>query len=1743
MAPHLLRPPARPPARPRQVLSALVATTWLVSATARAQTIEMGPCDANGKRSLPAERKLTISYGIRADTCVGAPDVSACKASEVNKITRIDICDVLPTGALSCPADVDPASKFLVWDQLLTGGAPPISAENVRLPTERVAAAEAIVPFPYDVDPGRVLVVRANKANPVLANTGFCVAPVRVGFEPTAGPVGASVLGIAEAGYPVALPAGLSHCLGNVFRQPGRQDDACCSSDRVAFELAGFASAMKTAARLTMVGYFGQNDAWQVSCSGPPADCPMRLLLGTTPGYNSGFEGGIIRAASRQHFTANFASYVNPSSADDLDKWNHEFMHTSQHAAGVAAGTSAENESLFFQPPFGENQAVAVGNYACLADFPFVPQGTCVSAGKAVGTDDGRISFSQAGWVATPSLDILSLTYNEWLWRYWAEQFAEPVVQAGDVAFPPHPSGVTSLRAAPTGTPAPPLDARFSDEGLDIHGRVMDTVRAAYPFSATSFVGAIGQGLQASLGRSLPDTLVDFHTAMLLKEYRVVTSAPRDRRWKWTWIGRKVGASTEITTPVPVGPDPRQAAQNEILPGTTAETNYPWWPRVGRMLDSFLSCTAGAAGCAPCVAAACPSSRRRSLSAGRTIASSTPAVLEQHGAAYFSVHPAANVEHVRFRARSPWPNANGLPVNVLPTFRAFTVDNAGSAQLVAACASVAPGTQRQACTESTPGVVDLGVQFAPGTVDEILVVASAPDAPARFDWAFGEGQPSVRIVSPTAGSPELVGSWDTSTSPPFDGRRAFVSTVSVTNGDGLPVTGLATKPGVFDVEAPGCSLPSCKVPPGAVGAIELGGGLYQVIATLPETFYPAPTPGGTYSLRVLATFEFSGLVPHIPSDGTADPVQGSYLVASEVEPNALVVEPHAVVRVVQVAQEMTNAVPPFSAPSSAMQAIGEVFGASLGADLSNPAKVAAIRFYENAVTKLPISAVSPATINDFLAALRAYDTFTSPPAMGLVALGDAVLTAQSNLIAAGYDQVPTGAGSPLPLLETVVVSATAENAGCGWGSALNGGYGGPSDAACKPAPPNGHTLCPPQGPCDELAPWTRGVSGELSNELRGGDLLRPRVSTIAIGEQASHVALQTLAFRTGGRFVVVSNPGAGGFPKIFSAATTVVNHALRLDRQAVGLYASLAAVPPLTVGESYERLRVTLATPTGVLPTMRLVGSRGGSHEATLSAGRNVATMDLARPPRGSWTLEVDPPAPGDVAAGPIAVDVASQGGARLLAHVDTTDFAARGHERRRRVGDVARVVATLVHPAEAVSATIAFTAVSPSGAVESGYLTEQPGSSPHSIPGRPIDDRAGDGVLSGALQAREAGGYSVLVAATATLSSGAVVVREELLGFAVDAVPDADGDGLPDDWEAQAGTNPAVADAHLDADGDGLTNAIEFRVGALPLLADSDGGGESDASEVAAGLDPANPRDDRVDAPRLQLTPGAGEVMVQTLSHGRVVVERVTAAGGYLSQAFAGTPPAAEPLSLPAVNGVNACYRMRTEGASGVSGWSAVQCATPGRDPYPPTAELTGPRSSGSRLVTVTLGASDDVSVPGHDGPRLVGAGTHVSGLRDMRLTTAETFDGVGWVPYQARATVWLPAGGGDVRAQVRDTAGNVSEARPLHVNIASAGPLDDAIALEEAAMDGFATGNLALVRQKVAASIPVLTEQIHALRPGSCSPGRAALGVELLRVKVLKAAVVLLARPATKQVAERQLREALEGERRVAARLSATP
>jgi gliding motility-associated-like protein len=88
---------------------------------------------------------------------------------------------------------------------------------------------------------------------------------------------------------------------------------------------------------------------------------------------------------------------------------------------------------------------------------------------------------------------------------------------------------------------------------------------------------------------------------------------------------------------------------------------------------------------------------------------------------------------------------------------------------------------------------------------------------------------------------------------------------------------------------------------------------------------------------------------------------------------------------------------------------------------------------------------------------------------------------------------------------------------------------------------------------------------------------------------------------------------------------------------------------------------------------------------------------------------------------------------------------------------------------------------------------------------------------------------------------------------------PDSDGDGVLDGTEVADGTNPTdpcslifasqnttptTAWENIDCDNDGLTNGTEVDLGSDPNNPDTDGDGVPDNTEVQEGTNPANPCD-----------------------------------------------------------------------------------------------------------------------------------------------------------------------------------------------------------------------------------------------------------------------------------------------------------
>jgi pimeloyl-ACP methyl ester carboxylesterase len=101
----------------------------------------------------------------------------------------------------------------------------------------------------------------------------------------------------------------------------------------------------------------------------------------------------------------------------------------------------------------------------------------------------------------------------------------------------------------------------------------------------------------------------------------------------------------------------------------------------------------------------------------------------------------------------------------------------------------------------------------------------------------------------------------------------------------------------------------------------------------------------------------------------------------------------------------------------------------------------------------------------------------------------------------------------------------------------------------------------------------------------------------------------------------------------------------------------------------------------------------------------------------------------------------------------------------------------------------------------------------------------------------------------------------DAVYGGSVQKITDTDGDGMADSWESAQGLNPDNAsDAYLDPDQDGLANLDEYLNGCGPHNADSDGGGETDGSEVANGRYCSTAADDVTTITLLGVAPNEGD-------------------------------------------------------------------------------------------------------------------------------------------------------------------------------------------------------------------------------------------------------------------------------------------
>jgi hypothetical protein len=255
---------------------------------------------------------------------------------------------------------------------------------------------------------------------------------------------------------------------------------------------------------------------------------------------------------------------------------------------------------------------------------------------------------------------------------------------------------------------------------------------------------------------------------------------------------------------------------------------------------------------------------------------------------------------------------------------------------------------------------------------------------------------------------------------------------------------------------------------------------------------------------------------------------------------------------------------------------------------------------------------------------------------------------------------------------------------------------------------------------------------------------------------------------------------------------------------------------------------------------------------------------------------------------------------------------------------------------------------------------------------------------------------------------------------------PDTDNDGLPDRWEDLYGldkNNPG--DAAVDFDDDGLRNRDEFLQGTLPLNPDTDGGGESDGSEVANGRDPLFDRDDLLpavidygvvnklaDVPLpFPLEPKAVILRFPVNTAYRFMQIWRTDANGFVFNLVARVNLGADRSGLYFDRGLetDAVYRyyLRAEGLSGaVTPATEVFSAVPKADPVPPDGAVVingGAPFTTSPNVTLSLLASGDAASV------LISQNSSFAGVGPLPMAATVPFTLAGPLPGPFVATVYV--------------------------------------------------------------------------------------------------------------------------------------
>ncbi len=1056
------------------------------------------------------------------------------------------------------------------------------------------------------------------------------------------------------------------------------------------------------------------------------------------------------------------------------------------------------------------------------------------------------------------------------------------------------------------------------------------------------------------------------------------------------------------------------------------------------------------------------------------------------GAGVSSVQPAGvGARGAAFLSVRPAPGwvgkklyfrAEVLPESNGPRIRVFRIDRQSSTQLVPKPVCQLGSDGECPGVQLSTGSLFFGVPVTVGaSTEEVVVVVSGGWGPSNFTWSFGPVSEQLAIVDPVQATPAFAGN--------KFARKKFLVKLSYRDAENHPIPLQNVSPEDYDVSVPNCAAAGttgCKLEPWVdFYPFPLTGGNVLMVTSLPAAFYPAVA---------------SDLDLQVSINGTKASAPGAIKIGLGSE---------AVVLALDRSGSMLG--DRLEAAKVAAQVLVDSFAPASGF----PTTSAGVVTYGNDATTLPIGPSGMEFVGvGNVAAIKSEIGKVS--AFGATSIGDGLLEAQS-LLALRYDPPATLTADR----HLIVVLSDGKNS-----------------AAADPA---AYYLAaqPPAG--DGNGPWP---SLPLGRKPRGGvpGLRLPVVSSIAFGQDADLSELDHLARLTDGTLVYAPNP-----PTSLALATLDVSDAMLsaygtssrfervVSRRAVG--GAAPVVFPVDAGA--HELRVTVVSTEAEVAKGKLVSPSGNEYVPLLvNAAESTATYRVPDPEAGSWMAFTRPGA--ETSEPNVLVEASLDSEAQMFATVDVADVLPLGDaggagELTAWVGLDVALRAVVIDQAPLTRCVVDATVTLPDEVTRVALRLHDDG--------KHEDGRAGDGIFGVPFhQTSLPGMYAVRLFATCAVEPGdARVVRERQQAFVLARLPDLDADGLPDRWQLRYG--PAV-EADSDVDRDGLTAAGEFQAATNPLLSDTDGGGEADGSEVAAGRDPRDPSDDAIDSPVVDPRAGNGVVFLPAgmgAAETALTVERAGDERGPFVPVLGARDGESPFVVVPAPNGQRVCYRMRAERGPVISGWSDVECATPNVDPVPPVVRVTSGRVvSRTRDVSLELELEDPSSAT-HVHPT-VELGTVVSGVVELRYSFAGTpIDSVAWQPAVAHLDLRLPdVPAGEIHVQARDLAGNVSKVVRIGFRRLLDSRVDRAIADEERAEDQLDAGDLAAAKAEIVASLLKLDEAVLAsLARLSQSKGanldEVHVLTRLVKVKTLKLTCVALLKAKTLHLANQRLQEAL--------------